>query len=658
MKIVLKKKDSKSLFMMNLLRKSSFVNMKKIVISTILCFLIGNILYAQSTIKGTVKDPEGNPIPYLQIYLKQNGRTVNLALTDTLGHYQIFGIQKGTYDIVTGGSISCPAIYTMTGISISDSEVKFIDLTVNCPSVELDAVEILYRPPIFDADNTTSSSRLTGGEIRGNPGRSIGVVVPSHYSFDSETNEEYSSFAENRFKDAKYDPLSTFSLDVDVASYSNVRRMINQGKKPEKDAVRIEQFINYFSYNYPNPTGKHPVNIITETQPCPWNEEHLLVRIGVKAKEIPSEKIPASNFVFLIDVSGSMDSPNRLPLVIASLKLLTNNLRDKDQVAIVVYAGAAGEVLPSTSGADKQKILEALDGLSAGGSTAGGAGIELAYKVAQKNFIKGGNNRIILCTDGDFNVGVSSEKGLEKLIEEKRNMGVYLTVLGYGMGNYKDSKLQVLSQKGNGNHAYIDNLQEANRVLVQEFGSTMYAVANDVKMQVEFNPAYVNAYRLIGYESRLLNKEDFNDDTKDAGELGAGHTVTAFYEIIPAGVKNKYGGVDELKYQQTTPPQTTQGVQNNELMTVKLRYKNLNSSSSEKMELPVIISDKNKVASPDFTFASAVIMFGQLLRNSDFKGSATFDDVISLARKGLGDDKMGYRREFIRLAEAMKQLDK
>jgi Ca-activated chloride channel family protein len=379
----------------------------------------------------------------------------------------------------------------------------------------------------------------------------------------------------------------------------------------------------------------------------------------VKAKEIPSENIPASNFVFLIDVSGSMFSPNRLPLVKSSLKLLTNNLREKDRVSIVVYAGAAGEVLPSTSGADKQKIFEALDALNAGGSTAGGAGIELAYRVAQKNFIKGGNNRIILCTDGDFNVGVSSDKGLESLIEEKRQTGVYLTVLGYGMGNYKDSKLQILSQKGNGNHAYIDNIQEANRVLVKEFGSTMYAVAKDVKMQVEFNPAYVSAYRLVGYESRLLNKEDFNDDTKDAGELGAGHTVTAFYEIIPVGVKNPYGGVDELKYQKPTMPEwTTGGINNNEMMTVKLRYKPIGSENSIKMEVSVLLNDKNKAPSADYAFASAVAMFGQLLRNSDFKGTSSYDDVASLARKGFGEDKQGYRHEFVRLAEAMKQLEK
>ena len=477
------------------------------------------------------------------------------------------------------------------------------------------------------------------------------------YSYDSEQNEEYKSITENRFKDAKSDPLSTFSLDVDAASYSNVRRTINIGQKPGKESVRVEEFINYFSYNYPNPKGNHPVAIQTETQTCPWDKEHLLVRLGVKAKEIPSDNLPASNFVFLLDVSGSMSSPNRLPLVISSLKLLVNNLRDKDRVAIVTYAGAAGEALPSTTGSDRQKINEALENLHAGGSTAGGAGIELAYKIAEKNFIKGGNNRIILCTDGDFNVGVSSNEGLESLITDKRKTGIYLTVLGYGMGNYKDAKLQTLAEKGNGNHSYIDNIQEANKVLVNEFGSTMYAVAKDVKIQVEFNPKYVSAYRLVGYESRLLNKEDFNDDKKDAGELGAGHTVTAFYEIIPAGVKNKYGGVDALKYQQNEAKPAVAN-NSNELMTVKLRYKPIDSDTSLKMEIPVMANDNDKKMSTDFAFASSLAMFAQLLRSSDFKGDATYDKVIDLARKGLGEDRQGYRHEFIRLVEAVKQMEK
>ena len=629
-------------------------------------FLVGLFLilmgYAKSyslSVTGQVIDAETNaPLEGVSVVVKGTG---NGTITDTNGNFSI-KVEKGRTLVFSYSG------YVTQEIKVSKSSVKVL----------LKADNQVLQEPAYDLNKTTAETsrvRQTAAETAAKTAEArktadraqyanksvqydAYAAPASAYSYDSEDNEEYSSFAENRFNDAKSEPLSTFSLDVDVASYSNVRRMINQGQKPPKDAVRTEQFINYFSYDYPNPTGQHPINILTETQACPWNKQNLLVRIGVKAKEIPSENIPASNFVFLIDVSGSMDSPNRLPLVKSSLKLLTNNLRDKDRVSIVVYAGAAGEVLPSTSGADKQKIFEALDALDAGGSTAGGAGIELAYKVAQKNFIRDGNNRIILCTDGDFNVGVSSEKGLENLIEEKRKTGVYLTVLGYGMGNYKDSKLQILSQKGNGNHAYIDNLQEANRVLVQEFGSSMYAVAKDVKMQVEFNPAYVSAYRLVGYESRLLNKEDFNDDTKDAGELGAGHTVTAFYEIIPVGVKNPYGSVDDLKYQKNSPSESVQGVKNNEMMTVKLRYKPLNSESSLKMEIPVLTSDKNKTPSVDYTFASAVAMFGQLLRNSDFKGTSTYDDVINLARKGFGEDKQGYRHEFVRLVEAMKQLDK
>ena len=613
----------------------------------VIAFLFASVItYAQSnllTVTGKVTDANTND-PLIGVSVVEK-RTNNGTATDANGNFSIKVEQGKTL------------VFSYLGYITQEIKVKqnSMNIALKPNNRSLDEVVVIGYGTQKKSVKTESVSRVSA-EMRAN----IYINPAPAYSYDSEKNEEYSSFAENRFKDAKSDPLSTFSLDVDVASYSNIRRMINQGQKPPKDAVRVEQFINYFSYDYPNPNGKHPVSIITETQACPWNKQNLLVRIGVKAKEVPSENIPASNFVFLIDVSGSMESPNRLPLVKSSLKLLTNNLRDKDRVSIVVYAGAAGEVLPSTSGADKQKIFEALDALHAGGSTAGGAGIELAYRVAQKNFIKGGNNRVILCTDGDFNVGVSSEKGLESLIEEKRQTGIYLTVLGYGMGNYKDSKLQILSQKGNGNHAYIDNLQEANRVLVQEFGSTMYAVAKDVKMQVEFNPAYVGAYRLVGYESRLLNKEDFNDDTKDAGELGAGHTVTAFYEIIPAGVKNPYGSVDDLKYQKNPAWESSsaQWIKNNEMMTVKLRYKPLGSDSSVKMEIPVMTSDKNKAPSADYTFASAVAMFGQLLRNSDFKGTATYDDVVALARKGFGEDKQGYRHEFVRLAESMKQLEK
>lgn len=477
--------------------------------------------------------------------------------------------------------------------------------------------------------------------------------------YDRQRNEEYSQFAENKFKMAREEPLSTFSVDVDAASYSNMRRFINRGELPYKDAVRIEELINYFSYDYAEPTGDDPVRIATEVGSCPWNSQNRLVKVGLKAKSLASDNLPASNFVFLIDVSGSMNGPTRLDLVKSSLKLLVNNLRKKDRVAIVVYASSTGEVLPSTSGENKQKIKEALNNLSAGGSTAGGAGIQLAYKIAKQNFIKGGNNRIILCTDGDFNVGVSSNEGLKALIENERKTGVFLSILGYGMGNYKDSKMQTLAQAGNGNHAYIDNLQEANKILVNEFGATMYTVAKDVKLQIEFNPNRVQAYRLVGYETRMLNKEDFNDDTKDAGEMGAGHTVTAFYEVVPVGVKmNMQGNVDPLKYQTEAknPIQKRLGESMHpDLLTVKLRYKQPSGSTSKKIEVPLIDSNTNEV-SDDFRFAAAVAMFGQVMKGSEYKGEGTFDKAIELAQSGYGKDSQGYRREFVRLMETAKGL--
>lgn len=477
--------------------------------------------------------------------------------------------------------------------------------------------------------------------------------------YDRQRKEEYSQFTENKFKMAREEPLSTFSVDVDAASYSNMRRFINRGELPYKDAVRIEELINYFSYDYAEPAGNDPVRIATEVGSCPWNSQNRLVKVGLKAKSLASDNLPASNFVFLIDVSGSMSGPTRLDLVKSSLKLLVNNLRKKDRVAIVVYASSTGEVLPSTSGENKQKIKEALNNLSAGGSTAGGAGIQLAYKIAKQNFIKGGNNRIILCTDGDFNVGVSSNEGLQRLIENERKTGVFLSILGYGMGNYKDSKMQTLAQAGNGNHAYIDNLQEANKVLVNEFGATMYTVAKDVKLQIEFNPNRVQAYRLVGYETRMLNKEDFNDDTKDAGEMGAGHTVTAFYEVVPVGVKmNMQGNVDPLKYQTEAknPIQKRLGESMHpDLLTVKLRYKQPNGSTSKKIEVPLIDSNTNEV-SDDFRFAAAVAMFGQVMKGSEYKGEGTFDKAIELAQSAYGSDSQGYRREFVRLMETAKGL--
>ncbi len=576
---------------------------------------------------------------------------------------------KGTRQGATTNAAGNYTIQVQKGKKLVFAYVGFVPKTIKVTSEKLDVYleedsksleEVIVVGYGINHKSSMCGSVAEVGKQKVLLGNVSGIAVRGYSSYraiNDERTEEYASFQENRFKSAGDEPLSTFSLDVDAASYGNVRRMINNGQMPEKDAVRVEELINYFSYNYPQPAGEHPVNILTESAVCPWQPKHQLVRIGVKAREIPSANLPASNFVFLLDVSGSMDVPNKLALVKSSIKLLVNNLRDKDRVAIVVYAGAAGVTLESTKGTDKQKILEAIDKLQAGGSTAGGEGIQLAYKIAEKNFIKEGNNRIILCTDGDFNVGVSDEKGLEKLIADKRKSGVFLTVLGYGMGNYKDNKLQILSEKGNGNHAYIDNLQEANKVLVNEFGSTMYTVAKDVKIQVEFNPKYVNAYRLVGYESRLLNKEDFNDDTKDAGELGSGHTVTAIYEVIPVGVENTYGGVDKLKYQaeQKIKPVLSNS---NELMTVKLRYKNPDEDKSRKLEIPVLANVSKTNASVDLNFQMAVAMFGQLLRKSDFKGDATYEKVIELAKKGLDEDKHGYRREFIRLVESVAQLAK
>ena len=594
---------------------------------------LGNVNAETFIVKGKVTDAaDGSGIIGCTVQVKGTTRS---TITNVDGEYTIRA-DKGE-----------KLVFSYIGYEKQEAEVKSERLNIG-----LKTSSQVLEECVVVGYGTQKMVSLCGAVGHATPG-----IMASRMDADGMNAEEYKEIAENNFKTVSESPLSTFSIDVDAASYSNMRRYINKGELPPADAIRTEELINYFSYDYPQPTGNDPVKITTEVGACPWNVKHRLVRIGLKAKEIPTDKLPVSNLVFLIDVSGSMYGPQRLGLVQSSLKLLVNNLRDEDRVAIVVYSGSAGEKLPSTSGSDKQKIREAIDELTAGGSTAGGAGIKLAYKIAKQNFVKGGNNRIILCTDGDFNVGVSSDEGLEKLIEQERKSGVFLTVLGYGMGNYKDSKMQVLAEKGNGNHAYIDNLQEANRVLVNEFGATMHTVAKDVKLQIEFNPSQVQAYRLIGYESRLLKDEDFNNDAKDAGEMGAGHTVTAFYEVVPAGIKSDFTGkVDDLKYQKTKP---APAVTNNskELLTVKLRYKAPDGNTSKKIEQPLIDDKKEKVSS-DFRFASAVAMFGQLLRDSDFKGDATYDKVISLAKTSLDNDEKGYRREFIRLAETAEGLAK
>ncbi|MFB6340533.1 von Willebrand factor type A domain-containing protein [Saccharicrinis sp. FJH62] len=634
----------------------------------IICFYtIGN---AQTlTVSGTVKDHQNKSMHGVYVDLlvpvkKDNKVTYDQTAktrTDSAGYFKV---ECNPDDSLV---LSYPGFVTVK-VPVKQEQ---LDITMKPDYVELNEVIIVRDQPIRRSFTIGAASavatRTSGIRVRGGSRVNNQALFNSNLTSSGSGNgvpvlsasaEEYGKYVENDFILVKKEALSTFSLDVDAASYSNMRRMINLGMMPIKDAVRIEELINYFKYQYPEPVGDDPVNIITETTECPWNTEHKLFRIGIKAKDIPKEKLPASNFVFLIDVSGSMQSMNKIGLVKSSLKFLTNNLREKDKVSIVVYAGAAGVVLEPTNGKDKQKILDAIEALETGGSTAGAAGIKRAYEMAEQNFIENGNNRIILCTDGDFNVGVSSPSELENLIEEQRKSGVYLTILGYGMGNYKDNKLQVLAQKGNGNHAYIDNLLEANKVIVEEFGGTMYTVAKDVKLQLEFNPANVNGYRLIGYESRLLNKEDFNDDKKDAGEIGMGHTVTALYEIVPVGIELPSGKVDDLKYQPGKKEKIeTKKELDDELLTIKLRYKLPSEEKSKKMEIPVLVKSYSNIASEDQNFIMAVAMFGQLLKDSEYKGDADYKNVIELAKKGLGEDENGYRREFVRLVKSVKDLN-
>ncbi len=491
------------------------------------------------------------------------------------------------------------------------------------------------------ADMSAAGHRLPGG-------------LPGRYNPNFHT-EDYNHIQENVFLAAATNPLSTFSIDVDRASYANVRRFISNGTRPPIDAVRIEELINYFPYGDPAPQGDTPLAVYAEVSPAPWQPLHRLVRIALKGRPVEALEAPASNLVFLLDVSGSMNSPDKLPLLKTAFGMLVDQLRPQDRVAIVVYAGAAGLALPSTPGARKGTILDAIQSLEAGGSTAGGAGIQLAYKVAAENHIEGGNNRVILATDGDFNIGASSDSEMIRLIEEKREQGTFLTVLGFGTGNLKDAKMEQIADHGNGNFSYIDNALEAKKVLVNELGGTLLTIAKDVKLQVEFNPTRVAAYRLIGYENRLLAAEDFEDDTKDAGELGAGHSVTALYEVIPVGVESpaQIRGLDSLRYQTTATRQDAPDSQ--ELLFVKLRYKRPDEDKSHLMDLPVM--DRTGAASEDFRFASAVAAWGMLLRGSEYCSGFSLNQVAEMARGALGLDPEGYRSEFVRLVEAANSLE-
>ena len=598
------------------------------------------------TITGTVTSAEdGSPLPGVNVVLKGTAEGVT---TDAKGKYS-FAVPEA------GGTL----VFSFIGLKTQEVKIG----TSNEISVAL-ALDVTQLSETVVTAFGVPQEKKSLGYSTGSPGSAKKVKIrgaasispssaPYHdgYKQPQYNTEEYDAIQENIFHEALRNPLSTFSIDVDAASYSNMRRFINNGQRPPKDAVRIEEMVNYFDYEYSQPTNEHPFNIITEISQAPWNENHKLVHIGLQGKKISSENLPPSNLVFLIDVSGSMDEPNKLPLLKSSFKMLVNELREQDHVAIVVYAGAAGLVLEPTSGSKKNKIMEALDNLEAGGSTAGGAGIRLAYDVAKEHFKAEGNNRVILATDGDFNVGESSNGGMERLIEEKRKDGVFLTVLGFGMGNYKDSKMEILADKGNGNYAYIDNITEAQKVLVNEFGGTLFTIAKDVKLQIEFNPAKVKAYRLIGYENRMMKSEEFNDDKKDAGELGSGHTVTALYEIIPVGVESEFLKIDELKYQKTKIDPDASNTK--ELMTVKFRYKKPKEDVSKLIVHPLV---DNQVAlnktSNDFRWSASVAAFGMLLRESEYVKNYTYDQVIQLAQGAKGEDKEGYRVEFINMAKS------
>ena len=467
--------------------------------------------------------------------------------------------------------------------------------------------------------------------------------------------EAYDHIEENAFLSPRDNPLSTFSIDVDTASYSNLRRyLLTNAQWPPKGAVRIEEMINYFNYEYPQPDGDVSFSTTVEVAGCPWNGNHRLVRVGLKGKEIDKQHRPLSNLVFLLDVSGSMAQPNKLPLVKQSMRLLAEQLQENDRVAIVVYAGSSGLVLPSTSAMDRKKITDALDQLEAGGSTNGGQGIQLAYQIALENFIKGGTNRVILATDGDFNVGVTDRTTLIEIVKENAAKGVFLTSIGFGMGNLKDGTLEQLADKGNGNYAYIDDLKEAKKLFVEQLSGTLVPIAKDVKIQIEFNPAAVESYRLIGYENRALRAEDFNDDKKDAGEIGAGHTVTALYELVLAGKSDVKPAVDPLKYQR---PAAQAAGPTDELLTLKLRYKQPDGDVSKLLEHAVRDGGQAWAkASTDYKFAASVALFGMILRESQHKGTATLDSVLELAREGMGSDHGGYRSEFIQLVEKAKKI--
>lgn len=617
-------------------------NFKYGLLITLLIFFFSGIALAQTGgIKGKVIDKYSKEIiPFANVMLisQASGNQVFGVSTDFSGDFLMKNIPVGKYKLKS--DFVGYETKEIKNVEVFADSIVLVNVSMEASSEVLEEVVV-----------------VSGINIKRN-GKTRGSALTEYYLYDMDiSTEEYDEINDNRFLSPVYNPLSTFSIDVDMASYSNVRRFLNEGQMPPLDAVRTEEMINYFTYDYAAPKQGTPVEITTEVASCPWNPQHQLALIGIQAEKIKTEDLPPSNLVFLLDVSGSMSDDNKLPLLKKSMNLLVNNLDENDKVSIVVYAGAAGIVLKPTNGNNKEKILQAIENLSAGGSTAGGQGIQLAYKTAEKHFIPKGNNRVILATDGDFNVGISDDKELVKLIEEKRESGIYLTVLGFGQGNLKDSKMEKLADHGNGNYAYIDNLLEAQKTLVTEMGATLLTVAKDVKIQVEFNPEKVQAYRLIGYENRLMESEDFNNDTKDAGEIGSGKSVTALYEIIPTGIKSVFeiGSIDSLKYQRVKIKDKT--AFSDELVTVKVRYKNPKESKSLLITKAVKSNNYDfSEASDNLQFAASVAEFGMLLRDSEFKQESSFDQLIEISQASRGEDVEGYRSEFIRLVKLANQI--
>ena len=626
------------------------------ILASLFCVIIASTGAAPSPaasatgrVEGQVNDGDGRPLANAQVIAL--GTAFN-ALTDPQGHYDFPALPAGRITLRASLIAYQPIEHTVTVRAGGTIKQDFTLIgTVR------ERREAAAKVKSADRALALDEALVVGATAQAIPSSPLAPPVsyaePWRWPREPGNTEAYARIEENRFLAALTNPLSTFSIDVDAASYSNVRRFLSTGQLPPADAVRLEELVNYFPYRYAEPEGSDPFSLTTEIGACPWATDHRLIRIGLQGRHVPTDRLPPSNLVFLIDVSGSMMSPDKLPLVKQAFRALVGELRAQDRVALVVYAGAAGLVLPPTSGDEKRTILEALDRLEAGGSTAGGAGLRLAYDVAREHFLPEGNNRVILATDGDFNVGVSSDAEMIRLVEARRSEGTFLTVLGFGTGNLKDTKMEQMADKGNGHYAYIDTFREAQKVFVQEFGGTLFTIAKDVKIQVEFNPAKVQAYRLLGYENRLMAKEDFADDRKDAGELGAGHTVTALYEVVPSGARPVALVDDSLVYQHTSlRPSATAS---SDLMTVRLRYKEPTGSTSKLLRSRIEDRASGR-SSDDMRFATSVAAFAMLLRDSEHKGSVTFDQVIEMARGARGADPEGYRGEFIGMVQTAKTL--